>query len=353
MGQPGNVRVAEVKPRVIYGIGGSSLLAKMFRNLFSSQPADRPTIEKWQHQLQGALNSGDIASLHQDTLTVATAKGTVSVSVSMLNNLLGVADSAVPDYSFGFDPYILAMIDLLLPDDGVLYDIGSSWGIFSVATAVRQGFHGAIHAFEPMVRAADDQARIRDALPLECEYHLHRFAASDHEGSEKLIYDTWLGGTHLRHDDREETGAFEIVTLRPIDSLGLPPPTLVKMDVEEHEAQVIRGAYETIKAGRPSIIFENWLRTVDEIAHAFEPFLLLGGLGYSFYCPAWLTADGRLSYRPDQRLATQKFCLIPFAAEERLKMSPGMNFLAVPDDGVLKGWDTLGPASRDGWPFAR
>src|SRR5262249_10257645 len=52
-------------------------------------------------------------------------------------------------YAAGYEPQVAALMDLLLPDKGVFYDIGSNWGFFSLMLASRPGLKGKIHAFGP------------------------------------------------------------------------------------------------------------------------------------------------------------------------------------------------------------
>ncbi len=49
------------------------------------------------------------------------------------------------------------------------------------------------------------------------------------------------------------------VRLRPaeLDSLGLPLPDVIKLDVEGHELGVLQGAEATLLKAKPAIIFEN------------------------------------------------------------------------------------------------
>ncbi len=73
-----------------------------------------------------------------------------------------------------------------------------------------------------------------------------------------------------------------------IDDLGIVDVGFIKVDVEGHEAEVLRGAQETIRRDRPVIMLEN------EVAHAKgrfpEPFDLLRRLDYRGY----FIADGVL-----------------------------------------------------------
>jgi hypothetical protein len=65
------------------------------------------------------------------------------------------------------------------------------------------------------------------------------------------------------------------VEARTIDSFGFPEVSLMKIDVEGHEAEVLVGAANTIGAFHPVIIIE-----IFKINHK-KVLLILEGYGYS------------------------------------------------------------------------
>ena len=105
-------------------------------------------------------------------------------------------------FSMGYEPHASALIDLIVPDKGVLYDIGSNWGWFTLRLATRPGFQGHIHAFEPCpptyldLKSVVEQAGIGDRVrchsvalmdkvgagSIYLPDHIHRVAAVRHGG---------------------------------------------------------------------------------------------------------------------------------------------------------------------------
>jgi len=76
----------------------------------------------------------------------------------------------------------------------------------------------------------------------------------------------------------------EVVQLRRLDSLQLPEAGLIKIDVEGHELEVLRGGVELLRrSGYPPILFEMWdTETHPWYAGAREDLLgFLASLGYS------------------------------------------------------------------------
>jgi FkbM family methyltransferase len=68
------------------------------------------------------------------------------------------------------------------------------------------------------------------------------------------------------------------VRATPVDSLNLAACHLIKIDVEGFEAQVLRGAAETIRRFRPLLYVEN-----DRPAHQQEVISLIAGMDYDQY----------------------------------------------------------------------
>lgn len=144
----------------------------------------------------------------------------------------------------------------LRPDD-VFYDIGANVGVFSVECATK--FPGIIvHAFEPQPSLAK---RIRHSAELNNIHNLsvHEILLSDKAGEGQL----YIGrqSVHASMIPRErQTRAVIPRELIPLDTFvdreNLPPPALIKIDVEGAELGVFHGASRTIAAHKPVIVFE-------------------------------------------------------------------------------------------------
>jgi FkbM family methyltransferase len=85
-----------------------------------------------------------------------------------------------------------------------------------------------------------------------------------------------FGGVSVQSEDSGVRG--QRVRATPLDSLGLEDCHLLKIDVEGFEAQVLRGAAETIRKFRPLLYVEN-----DRPAHQQEVISLIAGMGYRLY----------------------------------------------------------------------
>lgn len=149
-----------------------------------------------------------------------------------------------------------------LPQGGVCLDIGANIGNHAVHFA---DSFAQIHAFEPNNKAL---ALLRINAQLKPNITVHGVGLSDCTqdlSAQQPLHN--LGGTGAC--SAHAVGTVEEVTLplRRLDDLELDlgghPITFVKIDVEGHEAQVIRGAAETLIRHRPVLGMEVDRRSVE------------------------------------------------------------------------------------------
>lgn len=159
-----------------------------------------------------------------------------------------------------WEPENLEVLLSFLTSDTVFLDIGANVGYFSVAIGNRLGRGGQVHAFEPHVGLAQLIERSVHLNSLEPVVKIWQVAVSDQEGTIDLFYpDDHLGrGTASRHID--EPGTCMSVRACVLDRL-LPPDLsvdLVKIDVEGHELNVLRGMQELLRRSpKVKVLFEK------------------------------------------------------------------------------------------------
>jgi FkbM family methyltransferase len=162
------------------------------------------------------------------------------------------------------------LLQFLTPNS-VFYDVGAHEGLFSIwVKRVRPEV--TVHAFEPM--AAGLEANL--ALNGIDSVLVHPFAVGDRVGAVTMCTEK----RSSNHVTQETKGSTPMVT---IDSLGLEPPTIVKLDVEGFELRALWGARETIKQHRPIIITEInacYMRYHTGLMLFFE---YMSTFGYSLY----------------------------------------------------------------------
>ncbi len=168
---------------------------------------------------------------------------------------------------------------------GVVYDIGANIGYFTMLAARRVGPAGQVYAFEPVARnaaAIERSARLNGFDAVE----VFERAVGAAGGIAELNLARHIGGAMLASvgapPDRSGSVDVEVVALDEfVDALGLRPPSLVKIDVEGAELDVLRGMTGTLKAQAPVLIVELDDATAAGLeTKARELAALLAGLGY-------------------------------------------------------------------------
>lgn len=135
----------------------------------------------------------------------------------------------------------------------VVYDIGAHAGFFSLLAGRAAGPTGLVLAFEPL--PANVQ-RLADNLAANAAKNVKfmPIAIADEDGEAPFdehasSLEGALGGA---------AGGLT-VNVRSIDSLAredVPPPDVIKIDVEGAEGRVLRGARETLQNHRPIVLVE-------------------------------------------------------------------------------------------------
>lgn len=137
---------------------------------------------------------------------------------------------------------------------GELVDVGAMIGTWSVYLA-QHAPHRIIHAFEPS--PANLPLLLHNTAPWPL-VRVNPLALSDREQLVRLQLDPVNRG-HSRVVDQPEQGSDWVdVPALPLDALELEEVRLIKLDVEGHEPQVLRGAWRTIRRWHPLIVLEDW-----------------------------------------------------------------------------------------------
>lgn len=135
----------------------------------------------------------------------------------------------------------------LHPHQRVILDVGANIGNHSVFWASFVD-HRAIHAFEPVPALYQMLRRNVGWLGVDT----HRLALSDHAGELRMTVDTQnMGRSHV-----DEEGGL-VVPAMWLDNVALKDVSLIKIDVEGHQAQVLRGAQRTLEQWHPLLLVED------------------------------------------------------------------------------------------------
>jgi FkbM family methyltransferase len=152
--------------------------------------------------------------------------------------------------------------------DGLVLDIGANLGTFCVPLA-RKIPKLKFHAFEPQ-RIIYYQLCANTIINSLDNLYTYEAGLSNQEADIELEVPDYTAETNIgafsidkkvRENEYEckTSGGKEKIILMTLDSIGFENVRLIKIDVEGHELEVIKGGIETIKANNyPPIIFEAW-----------------------------------------------------------------------------------------------
>jgi FkbM family methyltransferase len=166
-----------------------------------------------------------------------------------------------------FDPCVTEALHRLIDPGDTVVDVGANVGYMTSLAAVRAGGDGTVLAFEPHPRVyellSQNAARWREAGPIGT-VELSRIALSDSDGGGSLtagpFFDSNMGLAALTEGEPEATGSESIpVRLARLDGIAKDEPIgVLKVDVEGHEAAVLRGATQLLTSGAiRDIVFED------------------------------------------------------------------------------------------------
>lgn len=148
-----------------------------------------------------------------------------------------------------------------LQDGAVFYDIGANVGFFTVIGARLVGQAGRVLAFEPV---AANRRQLRRNLRLNRlrNVRISKLAVCDRCGEAEFCVTDYAGGSVLASADHRAPDVRRLTRVRTttldhlVGDCGWPAPSVVKIDVEGAEHEVLLGMRETLKRHRPVMIYE-------------------------------------------------------------------------------------------------
>lgn len=198
------------------------------------------------------------------------------------------------EYGVIYEQEEIALLAALLPEEGVIVDVGANIGLHSIKLAKRVKSI-RVHAFEPVSSTMAALRRNIRRNHADERIAPHHMAISDQDGELRLTAGFSPGNFVIPNGAGVASAGLETVKARRLDSilpeLGASRVDLIKCDVEGHELAVLGGATETLHRHRPRVFVEIMDRHARRYGHStHEVFELLANHGYS-YCPV---VEGRL-----------------------------------------------------------
>jgi FkbM family methyltransferase len=147
----------------------------------------------------------------------------------------------------------------------IVWDVGSNVGLFAFPAALKAS-NGRVYTFEPDVDLARNLLRSM-MLPhnRKLDVSVLCLAVSNADGTANFEISKFsramnkLEGVGDWHRNQVVVGQRRLVPTMRIDTLAktLPPPTVLKIDVEGAEVSVLEGGEQTIATHRPKILIEG------------------------------------------------------------------------------------------------
>lgn len=229
-------------------------------------------------------------------------------------------------WAFGcYEEHFAELFQCLVSPDDRCIDVGANVGVHTVRLAKLVGSRGEVIALEPDAAVAHRAYR-NIMLNQLSNAHVINAAASDKAEGKVHLYrpdprDTNRGrASLLRHSYL--TGSVTTVPAVTIDEICPGPVALIKIDVEGHEAAVVRGAAAKIDRYSPAVIFDYAPELLRDASQS--PFGWLADRGYELLrirrIGSSVTGRGRLALDrlPELPAEGGNILAVPVPATERL-----------------------------------
>lgn len=191
------------------------------------------------------------------------------------------------------DPLIVNVAERLVRPGDVIWDIGANIGIFSMTAARMSGASGSVFSFEPdsfLVECLRKSARVQP-IDKSAEIHVLPIAISNSVGLSRFVIANRSNATnHLEGYGTTQTGGIRAVNIVPtfsidwlVESSSVPPPNLVKIDVEGAEVEAIGGALDVLTKFRPILVLEVGAASCEKISDILKRhnYYMYDGHGFS------------------------------------------------------------------------
>jgi len=200
-------------------------------------------------------------------------------------------------FLFGsFQDHIYNSAYINIPKDGIIFDVGANVGIMSHFFAIKVP-DGKVHAFEPTHYALNKFKRNMDLNPelKRCIELNNCFVSSESvELSDMTAYSSWrIDGQEVLEEKKHEVHGGTAKDTAGISSISIDNyckryniqrVSLLKIDTDGYELEVLKGAKVTLLKFRPPIIFELCNYLLEERNIAFEEYIeFFNSINYKIY----------------------------------------------------------------------
>jgi FkbM family methyltransferase len=174
------------------------------------------------------------------------------------------------------DPTLLRIVKEVVARDAIVWDVGANVGFFTVAAASAAGPNGCVVAFEPdawLVQLLRRSARAQSASS--APITVVPAAVASQLAVRKFVLARRSRSTNYLegYGTSQTGGALETTTVLSVSLdwiLGYyPAPTVLKIDVESAELEVLAGAHRLFENARPTVVLEVGAEAAPEVTSFF------------------------------------------------------------------------------------
>lgn len=231
---------------------------------------------------------------------------------------LDPANGAVDEYIYihsYWEEHVAFVIKKYLPAGGVFVDVGANIGAFTFMAAKIVGPAGKVHAFEPLPQLCDQMQLSKKYNQAENVY-IHNQGCAAEAGTITLRTNPKnIGGSSAINGTEADTLVkVDVVQLDSVlkDSNRVD---VIKIDVEGHEYEVLKGAQQLLKKHQPVIVLEfspHLYRLMDD-SIVSDLLVFLKNQGYKMYDVDYAREIGDVSEYIDWigERQTNLLCTIP------------------------------------------
>jgi len=136
-----------------------------------------------------------------------------------------------------------------------IYDVGANVGVYTLLACDRGGPKSKVFAFEPLERNLR-YLRRHDALNCPKQCTVKELAVLDYVGTARFSVTPWDSSMSRVSSDGEITVSTITIDDSVFQKTEMPPPDVIKIDVEGAELRVLQGATRTLSEFHPKLFVE-------------------------------------------------------------------------------------------------